>query len=175
IGLPGKETAIGDAIALAVKKFLERPRQPTAAATGTEATRRVLILLTDGANNAGQITPAKAAQLAASEGLKIYTIGIGADEMLVRSLFGTRRVNPSADLDEKALTEIATLTGGRYFRARDSATLEEIHQLLDQLEPVQDEAQTFRPIHALFYWPLGVSLLLAYWLAWRYRAGRISP
>ena len=184
IGLPGKETAIGDAIALAVKKFLEqRPTteqpQPTTAAgpetTKTseppQSTRRILILLTDGANNSGQISPLKAAQLAAHEGLKIYTIGIGADEMLVRTIFGTRQVNPSTDLDEKALTEIANLTGGRYFRARDGVALEQIHQLLDQLEPVQDEAQTFRPIHALFFWPLGTGLLLGGWLTWRYRAG----
>ena len=182
IGLPGKETAIGDAIALAVKKCMERPaaeRVPSAVlpgeATPPAANRRVLILLTDGANNAGQISPLKAAQLAAKEGLKIYTIGIGADEMVVRSIFGARRVNPSSDLDEKALTEIANLTGGRYFRARDSATLAQIHQLLDQLEPVQDDAQTFRPVRALFFWPLGMALLLGYGLVWRSRVRRLQP
>ncbi|MEO5339673.1 MAG: VWA domain-containing protein [Magnetococcus sp. MYC-9] len=173
IGLPGKETAIGDAIALAVKKFVERPigagATPSTTSTGSgqpQQQRRVLLLLTDGANNAGQISPLKAAQLAAEEGFTIYTIGIGADEMLVRSLFGTRRVNPSADLDEKALTEIAHLTGGRYFRARDSVALAQIHQLLDQLEPVQEDSQSFRPIRALFYWPLGGALLLGCGLAW---------
>ncbi|MEO5362085.1 MAG: VWA domain-containing protein [Magnetococcus sp. DMHC-8] len=176
IGLPGKETAIGDAIALAVKKSMERPAAERSSGalprhdTALPATgRRVLILLTDGANNAGQIAPLKAAQLAAKEGLTIYTIGIGADELLVRSVFGTRRLNPSSDLDEKALTGIADLTGGRYFRARDSETLVQIHQLLDQLEPVQDDTRTFRPIHALFHWPLGCALVLGFWLSWRCR------
>ncbi|MBF0400576.1 MAG: VWA domain-containing protein [Magnetococcales bacterium] len=182
IGLAGKETAIGDAIGLAVKKILERPlaeeiKQPAPTGADEQGKRssRVLILLTDGANTAGQISPIKAAQLAASEGLKIYTIGIGADEMLVRTIFGTRRVNPSEDLDEKTLTEIAKLTGGRYFRARDRVALEEIYRLLDQLEPVQDDSQTFRPTHGLFYWPLGAGLLLGYGLAWRYRLERLRP
>lgn len=149
IGLAGKETAIGDAIGLAVKKSKDRPQE-----------NRVLVLLTDGANTAGQVSPLKAAQLAASEKLKIYTIGIGADEMMVRSFFGSRRVNPSADLDEKTLTEIATLTGGRYFRARDTDELETIYQLLDQLEPIEEETQSFRPTRSLFFWPLSLSLLL---------------
>ena len=182
IGLPGKETAIGDAIALAVKKFVQRPTaeqgRQTASLQGDDpplSSRRVLVLLTDGANTAGQITPVKAAQLAAKEGLKIYTIGIGADELVVRSLFGNRRVNPSADLDEKVLTEIANLTDGRYFRARDRAALAEIHHILDQLEPVQDDSQTFRPIRALFFWPLGAALLLGYGLAWHYCVARLSP
>ena len=100
IGLAGKETAIGDAIGLAVKRLRENPEQ-----------NRGLILLTDGANTAGAVEPLKAADLAASEGLKIYTIGVGADEMMVRSLFGNRRINPSADLDEKTLTAIAQKTG----------------------------------------------------------------
>ncbi|WP_130471312.1 VWA domain-containing protein [Candidatus Magnetaquicoccus inordinatus] len=162
IGLPGKETAIGDAIALAVKKSTEIPASPAAPAASpvVPAQRRVLLLLTDGANNAGQITPLQAAQLAATAGLRIYTIGIGADELQIRTLFGTRTVNPSADLDEEALTAIATRTGGRYFRARDTIALQEIHQLLDQLEPVVQEAQRFRPFIPLFHWPLAVALFL---------------
>lgn len=182
IGLAGKETAIGDAVGLAVKKILERPTpqsadpaQPVGEAGARKESSRVLILLTDGANTAGQIAPIKAAQLAAKEGLKIYTIGVGADEMLVRSIFGTRRVNPSEDLDEKTLTEMANLTGGRYFRARDRVGLEEIYRLLDELEPVEDDTQTFRPIHSLFFWPLGISLVLGYGLAWRHRLVRSQP
>jgi Ca-activated chloride channel family protein len=125
------------------------------------AGRRVLLLLTDGANNAGQLTPQQAAQLAVDAGLVIYTIGIGADEMVVRTLFGTRKVNPSADLDEAALTALATRTGGRYFRARDTATLQQIHQQLDQLEPVLAESHQYRPVQAFYDWPLAVALMLA--------------
>ncbi len=149
IGLAGKETAIGDAIGLAVKRLRDHP-----------VDSRVLILLTDGANTAGQVSPMKAAELAAAAQLKIYTIGIGADEMLVRSLFGTRRVNPSQDLDEETLTAIAEQTGGRYFRARDTSELQQIYRLLDELEPVDDDAQFFRPTRALYPWPLGAALLL---------------
>lgn len=150
IGLAGKETAIGDAIGLAVKRLRDN-----------DIESRVLILLTDGANTAGEVEPIKAAELAAQEGLKIYTIGIGADEMLVRSFFGSQRVNPSADLDEKTLTAIAKNTGGKYFRARDSKALENIYQLLDELEPVKKDSQTFRPHTALYHWPLSIALLLA--------------
>ena len=150
IGLAGKATAIGDAIGLAVKRLRER-----------EAREHVLILLTDGANTAGAVEPLEAAELAAREGLRIYTIGIGADEMLVRDLFGLRRVNPSADLDEDTLQAIADRTGGRYFRARDTAELEKIYAILDRLEPVEGDARQFRPQRALYYWPLGIALLLA--------------
>jgi Ca-activated chloride channel family protein len=151
IGITDDEprTSIGDAIGLAIKRL----RQEKSAS-------KVLILLTDGTNTAGELEPLKAAELAANDHLKIYTIGIGADEMLVRSLFGTRRVNPSADLDEKTLTAIADATGGRYFRARNSEELEHIYFILDQLEPVEKDKQYFRPRSELFHWPLAVALLL---------------
>ncbi len=150
IGLAGRETAIGDAIGLAIKRLKKR-----------SANSRVLILLTDGANTAGEVKPRKAAELAAEQGLKIYTIGIGADEMVVSSLFGSRLVNPSSDLDEETLEAVASSTGGRYFRARNTRELEEIYSMLDALEPVEQEAQMFRPRNALFYWPLGMALCLA--------------
>jgi len=150
IGLAGESTAIGDAIGLAVKRLKKQ-----------QANSRVLVLLTDGANTAGEVTPLKAAELAAQYGLKIYTIGIGADEMVVRSFFGSRKVNPSRDLDEKTLTSIAEKTGGRYFRARNTDELNQIYQLLDELEPVEKDKQYFRPKTELYYWPLAVSLLLA--------------
>ncbi|MBD9359583.1 vWA domain-containing protein [Methylomonas fluvii] len=143
------KTSIGDAIGLAIKRLQQQ-----------QDASRVLILLTDGANTAGELTPLKAAELAAEHHLKIYTIGIGADEVLVRSLFGTRRVNPSADLDEKTLTAIADATGGHYFRARNTEELEKIYLMLDQLEPVEKDKQYFRPRSELFYWPLGLALLL---------------
>lgn len=148
------QTSIGDAIGLAVKRLQDEKNES-----------RVLILLTDGANTAGELSPLKAAEIAAQHHLKIYTIGIGADEMLVRSLFGTRRVNPSADLDEKTLKAIADITGGRYFRARNTEELNQIYFILDQLEPVEKDKQFFRPKSDLFYWPLAISLALAGFLA----------
>jgi Ca-activated chloride channel family protein len=150
IGLAGKETAIGDGIGLAAKRLQSRPQDS-----------RVLILLTDGANTAGEIEPVKAAELAKELGLKIYTIGVGADSMEIQSFFGSRVVNPSADLDETTLTKIASLTGGAYFRAKDTKGLEKIYEQLDVLEPAIQEAETLRPQIALYYWPLGLGLVLA--------------
>ncbi len=147
-------TAIGDGIGLGVKHLRERP----------EASR-VLIMLTDGVNNAGEVTPLQAGELAAREGIKVYTIGIGAETGTSNSLFGPRSVNPSADLDEETLTKIAEDTGGQYFRAHDRAELEQIYALLDALEPVDQEAETYRPTLTLFYWPLGAALLLSFLLA----------
>lgn len=147
LGLAGDRTAIGDAIGLALKRV-----------PPDEARRQVLILLTDGANTAGQIPPLKAAELAAKQGLKIYTIGLGAEAMEVRRFFFSQTVNPSADLDEKTLKVIAETTGGLYFRARDSAGLDKIYGLLDELEPVEREHDVYRPVTALYIWPLGLAL-----------------
>lgn len=150
IGLAGQATAIGDAIGLMVKRLGD-----------AQTTDQVMILLTDGANTAGEVAPLKAAELAAQKGLKIYTIGIGADEMVVQSLFGRQRVNPSSDLDEALLTAIADKTGGRYFRARNADELKEIYDLIDQLEPTEQEAQVFRPLRALYIYPLGAAMAWA--------------
>jgi Ca-activated chloride channel family protein len=157
IGLAGEKTAIGDAITLAVKRIYEQD---------TNAEEQVLILLTDGANTAGQVAPLDAAELAQQIGLRIYTIGIGAEQMDVPSVTGgLLRVNPSADLDEETLTRIAQLTGGRYFRARDTAGLQEIYRLLDEMEPVAEPEAGFRPVTSLYHWPLGGAFLLAALLA----------
>lgn len=149
LGMAGNATAIGDAIALGVKRLRNRPENS-----------RVMILMSDGANTAGEIPPEKAAQLAAQEKIKIYTIGIGADEMLKRTLFITQRVNPSADLDEKMLTEIALTTGGAYFRARDTESLKDIYQNINKLEPIELDKKTYRPSKALYFWFLTLSALL---------------
>lgn len=149
IGLAGEQTAIGDAIGLGVKRLRERP-----------AHNRVLVLLTDGANTAGEVHPMDAARFAAKLGLKIYTIGVGADVAMMRRLYGTVRVNPSADLDEPTLAAIARATGGRYFRARQTDELVDIYRTLDELEPVISDDEQFRPTTELFYWPLALSLLI---------------
>ena len=157
IGLAGEKTAIGDAITLAVKRIHDQ---------GEDAQEQVLILLTDGANTAGEIDPLKAADLAQQIGLRIYTIGIGAEQMVVSSITGgMRRVNPSADLDETTLTQIATMTGGRYFRAKDTAGLQEIYRLLDEMEPVAEPEAGFRPVKSLYFWPLAGAFVLAVFLA----------
>ncbi len=147
--LAGERTSIGDAIGLAVKRLKEG-----------QGESQILILLTDGANTAGQLTPLKAAELAAREGLKIYTVGIGADAMEVRSFFFRETINPSADLDEDTLSAIAEKTGGRYFRARDTEQLAEIYAELDRLEPVEKDHEVFRPISELYPWPLGTALIV---------------
>lgn len=150
LGFAGEKTAIGDAIGLAVKRLRNRPDS-----------QRVLILLTDGANTAGEVAPRQAADLAAQAGVKIYTVGVGADEMIMRQgLFGfDRRVNPSADLDEDTLQYIADSTGGQYFRARNPEELERIYQHLDELEPIEQEAEQYRPTRSLYFWPLAFAFL----------------
>jgi Ca-activated chloride channel family protein len=150
LGLVGDRTAIGDAIGLAVKRFDDK-----------EESNRVLILLTDGRNTAGNITPEQANELAMDKGVTIYTIGLGAEEQEIASVFGRRTINPSQDLDERLLIEIARSTGGQYFRARDTQELEAIYQTLDRLEPVAGEGQKLRPLTALFYLPLGIAVIVS--------------
>lgn len=148
IGIAGERTAIGDAIGLAIKSLrLE------------QAEHRVLVLLTDGANTAGSVDPREAARLAATAGLRIHTVGIGASSMRVNSLFGAREINPSAELDEAMLRDIAGTTGGQYFRADTSAALEEVYDLLDTIEPVPQTDRDARRVEEVFHWPLSVVAL----------------
>jgi len=150
IGLAGRETAIGDAVGLAVKRLRERP-----------AEQRVLVLLTDGVNTSGELDPLQAVALAEADQVRIYTIGIGADALRINSLFGSRVVNPSADLDEAMLTRMAERTGGRYFRARDSEELAEVYRSIDRLEPAADTQQSLRPVDELYWLPLAAALGVA--------------
>ena len=124
----------------------------------------MIVLLTDGASNAGTLEPLAAARLAKELGIRIHTIGVGAERMTVRGAFGPRTVDPSADLDEATLKRIAETTGGTYFRARDVEELSGIYRLIDGLEPVPGEPLQVRPTVDLFFWPLGAALVLA--LAW---------
>ena len=152
-GLAGQATAIGDAIGLAVKRVSKQRNDKTSSTNILKniSDDRVLILLTDGVSNRGEITPLKAAELAAKKGLKIYTVGIGN--------------RGSRELDEMTLQKIAQITGGQYFRAYTTADLVKIYSLLDQLEPVEKEVKSYRPIKALFHIPLSASLALATLLA----------
>lgn len=149
IGLVGESTAIGDAIGLAIKRFKQK-----------EKSNRVLILLTDGRNTAGNISVEQALELAKGNQVTVYTIGVGADEQIQNSIFGRRRFNPSADLDERSLVQIAKQTGGEYFRARSVDELSQIYEMLDALEPVSGSEQTLRPRKELFYLPLAIALML---------------
>ncbi len=146
INIAGQKTAIGDAIGLAVKRLRDK--------TG----ERILILLSDGQNTAGVIGPIQAAELAAQEQLKIYTIGIGAD---AGSSFFGMSIGGGSGLDEATLTRIAKNTGGRYYRARNTRQLAEIYSEIDRLEPIEVEDQMYRPVQSLFHWPLALALILA--------------
>lgn len=154
LGIAGNKTAIGDAIGLAVKRLQSRP-----------ADHRVLALLTDGVNTIGEVSPLQAARLAAQEGIRIYTIGFGAEEMTLPGLLLNRRVNPSAELDQETLTEIARLTGGFYHRARSTEELAQVYARLDELEPIDQAEETYRPVKSLYWYPLALAFLLSLALA----------
>jgi Ca-activated chloride channel homolog len=152
-GLAGDNTAIGDAIALAVKRLLARGPE------GAIAADRVLILLTDGVSNSGAIEPLKAAQLAAAEHVRIYTIGFGGGN--ADSLLGITLPMQDDGVDEDTLRKIAQDTGGRYYRARDTESLAGIYADLDRIEPVERTESSERPRIELYPWFLGGALLLA--------------
>jgi Ca-activated chloride channel family protein len=166
LGLAGEETALGDALGLAVKHLRDRP-----------AEERVLVLLSDGANNAGVTEPLVAAQLAAESGVRVYTIGVGADRMVVDSMFGSRVVNPAEDLDERTLEQIAQLTGGAYFRAKDTQGLLDVYAQIDTLEPTEGDATVVRPTTEIFHWPLSgaFALAVAIALSWLARRSAFIP
>ena len=144
-------TAIGTAIATAANRLRAAP-----------GPSRVMILLTDGVNNRGAIDPRTAAKAAAAFGIKIYTIGIGTDGLapvpVGRGLFGLRYENREVRIDEPLLSDIARVTHGRYFRARDADALRQIYQQIDQLERVPIRTHTYVRYSELFRWPLACAL-----------------
>lgn len=156
IGLVGEQTAIGDAIGLSIKRFASK-----------DESNKVVILLTDGQNTAGNITPEQANELAVNNEVTIYTIGVGAESMVTQGFFGARRTNPSRDLDEGMLTRLAESTGGKYFRATDTQSLQQVYAILDQLEPIERESRQMRPLRALYYYPLSLAVLLTGFIALR--------
>ncbi|MGM3386948.1 VWA domain-containing protein [Stutzerimonas stutzeri] len=155
IGIAGSNTAIGDAIGLGVKRLRDRP-----------ADSRVMILITDGANNGGEVEPLLAARMAASEQVRVHTLGIGAEVEPGGTLdrFG---FNPGGDLDETTLRAVAEITGGEYFRARSSEELRAIGNTLDRIEPAAQQPTQARLADALYAWPLAAALLLSAWLVVR--------
>jgi Ca-activated chloride channel family protein len=151
VGLAGKTTSIGDAVGLAVKRLQDVPKQG-----------RIIILLTDGANNSGVVTPLKAAELAKDEGIKIYTIGLGAEsDPRAMTADNFLDLNASADLDETTLKEMAEMTGGQYFRATDPESLQAIYQTINQLERIKQEHAAVRPQKEYYPWLVAFALLFA--------------
>lgn len=150
IGLAGTQTAIGDAIGLSIKRLAHYP-----------AKSRVLVLLTDGQNNAGVVNPEQAAKMAAKAHVKIYTIGLGSAQVIVNTPFGPQAIATNSDLDESVLQNIAKMTGGEYFRAKSAADLQRVYASINALEPVKAESITFRPRSELYPWPLALALCLS--------------
>ena len=167
-GLAGRHTAIGDAIGLAIKLMRDQTTE-----------HRVLILVTDGSNTAGFDAPVRAALAAAEQGMTIYTIGIGSDEASLGRTYGIQNIPPGTALNEALLRRIARATGGEYFRATDTQSLERIYAILDRLEPIEYEFQSYRPRRELFSWPLaagiGVLLLLLAATAFADRSPETAP
>ena len=156
VGLAGRETAIGDAIGLAVKRLRAQP-----AGEGKQK-QQVLILLTDGVNTAGVLDPVKAAELARDSGVRIHTIAFGGYGAGL-SIFGLPIRLPGNDqiTDEPTLRRIAELTGGRAFRARDTKQLAGIYAEIDRIEPVKRPGQSVRPRIERYPWPLAAALVCA--------------
>lgn len=161
VGIAGGNTAIGDAIGLAIKRLRERP-----------ADSRVLVLITDGANNGGEIEPLLAARLAAEAGIRIHTVGIGAAPGDASPGEASPRAFGSAmELDEATLEAVARQTGGLYFRATSHATLDAVGDTLDRLEPAAQAPERTHRTLPLYPWPLGLAVLASFALA----AARVSP
>ncbi len=155
MGIIEDGTAIGMGIATAVNRLKE-----------SEAESKVIILLTDGQNNAGEIDPVTAADLALTYNIKIYTIGAGtrgtAPYPIQDPIFGRRYQNIQVDIDEEMLTSVAELTGGRYFRATDTEQLESIYDEIDELEKTEVEELIYTDYKDLYSVYLGWSLGLLF-------------
>jgi Ca-activated chloride channel family protein len=146
--IAGEGTAIGDALAVGIKKLRQRPEGS-----------RVLVLITDGDNTAGTIPPLEAARLAARDGIRIYAIGVGSKQTEVPITEGGRIITRTdLGFEEDALKKIAEVSGGVYFRATDTQALEQISQRIDQLAKSEAETRTVLIPHPLYRWPLALAL-----------------
>lgn len=153
-GLIEDGTAIGNGLATAINRLRE-----------SEAKSKVIILLTDGVNNRGEIAPLTAAEIAKAQGIRVYTIGVGTEGMApypAVDMFGeTTFVQRKVEIDEKTLTSIAEMTGGRYFRATDKAKLKAIYDEINQMERSKVEVSEHVTYHELYLdWLLGALALL---------------
>ncbi|HAW33656.1 MAG TPA: BatB protein [Alphaproteobacteria bacterium] len=161
VGMAGTQTAIGDALGLALKSMIDVP-----------ATGKVVVLLSDGAANAGVMRPTEAADLAQKAGVRVYTVGVGSDTVEMTGLFGSLSLPRGDEIDEKTLREIALKTGGKYYRAKNTTDLVEIYGEIDKLEPVKNDDVFARPVKTLFYYPLAAAFALGVLGALVFAAGR---
>jgi len=151
IGMAGDQTAIGSAIAIGSKRLKD-----------LKAKSKILILLTDGRHNAGEITPEQAAEAAGTLGIKIYTIGVGGRgpaPFRVKTFFGTRTIHQEVDLDENTLKKIAKVGDGAYFRAEDSKRLSEVYDMIDRAEKTEVKVKEFFHFRELYYYFLIPAIL----------------
>ncbi|MFQ5449055.1 MAG: VWA domain-containing protein [Nitrospinaceae bacterium] len=167
IGIAGDSTAIGSAIGISVKRLKD-----------LEAKSKVIILLTDGRNNAGSLTPIQSAKIAKTFQIKIYTIGVGTRgkaPFLVDSIFGKQYVYQDVEIDEKTLKEIAAMTGARYFRATDLESLKDIYKQIDRLEKSKAKIIDYSEYQERFHYFLipGLALILLEIVAANTRLRRI--
>ena len=167
IGMVEDGTAIGSAIGTAIMRLRE-----------SDAESRVMILLTDGINNAGKVSPDTAANLAKESGIKIYAVGVGKKGLVpypIRDMFGTRLQRVSLPVDDEGLTRIAETTGGRYWRATDTNALREIYAEIDKLERTEATVEKYAEYNELFpYFVMpGLGFLVLGSLLWNTRFARI--
>ena len=153
IGMIEDGTAIGTAIATAVNRLRH-----------SKAKSKVIVLLTDGVNNRGEIDPITAAKLAKAMNIKIYTIGMGRKGYALYPvedpIFGKRYVKMPVEIDEETLRQVASITGGQYFRATDENKLREIYKQIDEMEKTKIEVQKFVRYKELFPYLVGLSAIL---------------
>jgi len=153
IGMIADGTAIGMGIATAVNRLRD-----------SEAKSKIIILITDGENNSGNINPITAAELAATFGIKVYTIGVGRGGLVPfpvnDPLFGKRYVQANVEIDEKTLKRISDITGGLFFRARDPQSLAGIYERINELEKTEIKVKEYRSFEELFHYPLIPAILL---------------
>ncbi|PIQ97412.1 MAG: aerotolerance regulator BatA [Nitrospinae bacterium CG11_big_fil_rev_8_21_14_0_20_56_8] len=153
IGIAGDSTAIGSALGVAVKRLKD-----------LDSKSKVIILLTDGLNNAGSLTPVQAAEIAKTFGIKVYAVGVGTRgkaPFLVDTFFGKKYVYQDVEIDEETLKQVAGMTGGQYFRATDYDSLKHIYEQIDRMEKSEVKVQDFSEYREMFPWFLVPALLLA--------------
>lgn len=153
VGMIEDGTAVGMGLGVAVNRLRD-----------SDAKSKVIILLTDGRNNRGEIEPRTAAQLAASFGIRIYAIGAGkhgtARYPVDDPFLGRRYVQMRVDIDEEMLEEVAMVSGGHYFRATDRESLESVYKEIDELEKTEIEVTEFTRYSELFHFPLGFAVVV---------------
>ncbi|MBO4964686.1 MAG: VWA domain-containing protein [Muribaculaceae bacterium] len=166
IGALEDGTAIGDGLASAINRI-----------SSGKAKSKSIILLTDGTNNAGDVQPSTAAEIARSKGIRVYTVGAGSDgSVSVMDPFGFSATTIETKIDEESLKQIAQMTGGRYFRARDKGTLEDVFAEIDKLEKTQLDVERYSRLDENFMpWVLGAFLAYTAMLLIRYLYLRRIP